>query len=99
MVTAALLIAQYLWKAAYRGFDVFEKQGIPHLKPLPFIGTTWKLLARKVTISDYVRDTFNAFPDSSITGLYDRKTPVYMIKDPEVIKQIGVKDFEHFIGK
>lgn len=98
IVTAIILALQYLWKAAYKGFDVFEKQGIPNLKPYPFAGTQLPLLRRKVTITRFIINSFNAFPDASIVGLFDRKTPIYLLKDPELIKQVGVKDFEHFIG-
>lgn len=32
----------------------------------------------------------------SISGLFDFRTPQYIIRDPDVIKQIAVKDFDHF---
>lgn len=29
-------------------------------------------------------------------GLFDFRTPQYIVRDPELIKHIGVKNFDHF---
>lgn len=31
-----------------------------------------------------------------IIGMFDMRTPQYVARDPEAIKQIGVKNFDHF---
>jgi len=31
-------------------------------------------------------------------GVFEFRQPVYLIRDPEIIKQITVKDFDHFIN-
>ncbi|KAK4874175.1 hypothetical protein RN001_013535 [Aquatica leii] len=38
-----------------------------------------------------------AFPNSRYTGIYNFFVPVLLIKDPELVKQIMVKNFEHFV--
>lgn len=34
---------------------------------------------------------------SRIIGLFDFRVPFFVIRDPEVIKQLAVKDFDHFV--
>lgn len=29
-------------------------------------------------------------------GMFDSRTPQYIVRDPEVIRKIGIKDFSHF---
>lgn len=99
ITTAVLLVLQFLWKLGTKNHDVFEKQGIKGPKPLPFVGSTLPLFMRKVTVQDFLINLTKKFPSAKIIGVYDRTTPVYMINDTELIKQLGVKDFEHFIGK
>lgn len=99
IVAIVLLALQWLWKVGHKNYDVFEKNGIPYLKPTIFIGNAWPYLAEKVTLKDFVIDICNRFPAAKIVGLFERQQPIYVIKDPELIKQLGVKDFEYFIGK
>lgn len=99
IVSVIILGVQFLWKRGTKGFDIFEKQGIPYLKPLPFVGTNLPLFRLKVSVQEFLINTHKKFPDARIIGLFDRTSPLYMIQDAELIKQIGIKDFEHFISE
>lgn len=99
IVAAIILICQYLWKVGTRGHDIFEKQRIPYVKALPFIGSNLLLLRGKISLQDYIRDLFKEFPDARIIGTFDRRTPNYVIKDAELLKQIAFKDYEYFMSK
>ena len=33
-----------------------------------------------------------------VYGVFDQRTPVFFLRDPEVIKQIAIKDFDHFVN-
>lgn len=32
-----------------------------------------------------------------IFGFFNMTEPIYMVRDPEIVKQIAVKDFDHFV--
>lgn len=99
IVVALVWLGNKIYKWAYDGYDLFEKIGLKYIKPIPFFGTNWKLFARKVTVRDFVFDAYNQHPDASVIGLFDQKRPVFMIRDPELVKQVGVKDFDYFVGE
>lgn len=99
ITTIALMVFHWLWKEGHKNFDVFEKQGIPFVKPTFFFGNAWPYLGAKVSMQEYIIDMYKKFPDAKIMGVFERQQPIYMIKDPELIKQMGVKDFEYFIGE
>lgn len=99
LATIFFLLLNWLWRAGHKNFDIFEKQGVKFIKPTFFVGNLWPFIAKKVTLRDYVVEVFNKFPSAKVTGLFNRSTPIYMIKDTELIKQLGVKDFDHFIGE
>lgn len=98
VISILAILSYYLYKIGTANFDHFEQRGIPFIKPLPFIGTGLPILTRKISGIELIRNVCNEFPDAKIVGLFDRTYPVYLIKDPELIKQIAVKDFEYFIG-
>uniref|UniRef100_A0A336ME61 CSON014165 protein n=1 Tax=Culicoides sonorensis TaxID=179676 RepID=A0A336ME61_CULSO len=97
IVVALVWICRKIYNWAYEGYDLFEKIGIPHIKPIPFFGTNYKLFSRKVTLRDFCLNCYNAYPGASIVGLFDQKRPVFLITDLELVKQIGVKDFDYFV--
>lgn len=99
IVVAIVWICSKIYQWAYKGYDYFEKIGVKYIKPIPFFGTNWKLFARKITVRDFVINAYNEHPNASVVGLFDQKRPVYMIRDPELVKQLGVKDFDYFVGK
>ncbi|XP_050092165.1 cytochrome P450 9e2-like [Anopheles aquasalis] len=74
----------------------FADKPIPFLKPdFPF-GNQNPLMFKKVTIFDHFRNLYNTFPTAKIYGMFNVRQPAYIVRDPELIKQITVKDFDHF---
>lgn len=92
------IVLGLLWREGNRNFDCFEKQGIPYVKPTMFVGNIWPVISGKMAMMNFVIDMFNRFPEAKVVGLFGRQDPSYMIRDPELMKQIGIKDFEYFIG-
>ncbi len=41
-----------------------------------------------------VLEKYDAF--FRVFGVFEMRSPTYVIHDPEIIKKIGVKDFDHF---
>ncbi|ETN64342.1 cytochrome P450 9b2 [Anopheles darlingi] len=74
----------------------FADKPIPFLKPeFPF-GNQNPLMFKKVTIFEHFRNLYDAFPTAKIYGMFNVRQPAYVVRDPELIKQITVKDFDHF---
>nr|XP_012230874.1 PREDICTED: cytochrome P450 9e2-like [Linepithema humile] len=75
----------------------WKKKGIPYLPDswLSFI-TGWKLFTGHLSIVEYNNFLYNYFPDAKYVGISDFATPTILLRDPELIKDIMVKDFEHF---
>lgn len=88
-----------LYKWLWIGYDSFEKQGITFVKPYPVMGSLWGLVKKTATIRDFIIDVYGAHPTATVIGIYDQSRVTYMLRDPELAKQIGVKDFDHFPGE
>lgn len=95
-LVVVLLIVIYRWIA--RNNDYFLKRGIPHKKPNFLFGHMRKLVLAKCSFNDFIIDTYTHFPEEKVIGIYELMNPITMIRDPELIKQIGVKDFDHFVN-
>ncbi|XP_055619247.1 probable cytochrome P450 9f2 isoform X2 [Toxorhynchites rutilus septentrionalis] len=77
-------------------YEYFLTKPVPCVKPTFGFGSTAPTLFRTMDISSLVKKLYNAYPDSKISGFYDLLRPIYILRDPEVIKKIAVKDFDYF---
>jgi hypothetical protein len=87
----------YFWGTSTYGR--FTKQNIPHLKPLPFIGSMAPALLGKQSFFELLMESYNQFKGRQIGVIFMFRRPVLYVIDPELIKTITVKDFEYFTDR
>ncbi|CAG2061234.1 unnamed protein product, partial [Timema podura] len=72
------------------------KKGIPFLKPTFFFGNSKNTILRKTSLYDHILFLYNQFPDKKIAGIYQIRNPVLLLRDPDLIRQVLIKDFNSF---
>jgi hypothetical protein len=90
-------VVLYYWGTSTYGR--FTRQHIPHLKPLPFIGTMAPSLFGKQSFTDIILDGYNEFKGRQFGVIFMFRRPVVYVRDLELIKTIAVKDFEYFTDR
>ncbi|XP_037040468.1 probable cytochrome P450 9f2 [Bradysia coprophila] len=96
----ALLFLWLFYKWSVNNLEYFKKIGVPYEKPLPLFGNALGLLLKKQSFIDLTRNSYYKFKNSSrIFGFFNFRQINYFITDPELIKRITIKDFEHFTNK
>ncbi|EAT33135.1 AAEL014611-PA [Aedes aegypti] len=63
------------------------------------VGNIGDIIFRTKDALTHINELYYAFPESKVVGFYELTKPVFMLRDPEVIKQITVKDFDHFMDR
>merc|ERR1712156_796685 len=53
----------------------------------------------KVHLNDWFKDLYHQFPGEKFIGIYTFHTPVMVVNDPEMARQILIKDFNHFVDR
>ncbi|XP_060866135.1 cytochrome P450 6k1-like [Metopolophium dirhodum] len=69
---------------------------IPYVPPVPLFGNTTRTMMRLEHPIDMFERFYNSFPDAKLFGFYQMRDPVLLVRDPELINAILVKDFSHF---
>lgn len=95
--TISLLTVAFLWLKHRKTY--WKRNNVPHIASGSII---WGNLKKTIFLEENVAYEMNKFyydektKDSPYVGFYSIHKPMLMLKDPEVIKNILVKDFNFF---
>ncbi|XP_055619252.1 cytochrome P450 9e2-like [Toxorhynchites rutilus septentrionalis] len=92
-----IAIVLYLYHRLTRNNDYFLSKPIPSLAVKPIFGSVGPLMLRKVSFAEFIQSIYDKFPNAKIFGMFELTTPVFVLRDPDLIKQLTVKDFDHFV--
>ncbi|XP_069702403.1 probable cytochrome P450 6a14 [Periplaneta americana] len=96
-ISAVILAAIYVYFKVCHSY--WQKLGVPTLPTsIPF-GNFQNLVFSKKSPFAYVTELHNAFEGHKVGGIYSLDRPSLILRDPEVIKQVLVKDFDHFYSR
>ncbi|CAD7089888.1 unnamed protein product [Hermetia illucens] len=96
-ITLLIIVVCLALKWGTKTFDFFEKQGIKYVKPYPFIGTSTWLFMRENIIT-IAKRYYDQFPNEKLYGLFNLREPFYVIRDPNLLKHLTIKESEYFLN-
>ena len=79
-----------------KNFDFWKKQNVPGPKPIPFFGNFKDFLFGKTHIALLMMKYYNEFKSEPMIGIFGKKNPSLILKDPDLIKDVLIKDFNVF---
>ncbi|EFN78989.1 Cytochrome P450 6a2 [Harpegnathos saltator] len=50
-------------------------------------------------MSDYLMEIYNSYKDEPVIGIFARRSPILIVKDPNLIKDVLIKDFSNFADR
>ncbi|XP_011689080.1 PREDICTED: probable cytochrome P450 6a14 [Wasmannia auropunctata] len=94
---AAVVLALYYFLTST--FDFWKSRGVSGPRPIPGFGNFKDVMFNKISIGDYFTKEYNAYKDEPFFGIFARKTPMLIVKDLELIKDVLIKDFTKFADR
>lgn len=88
-----------LYRYVTKNFDKWEKLGVPGPKPSFPFGTFGSQFLQTKHLNEINMEDYEMFPDDKIYGIFWCGMPMIVIKDPELVKQVFVKDFHNFVDR
>lgn len=95
LVFSFSLSAAFYWFMT-KNFNYWAKRNVFQLKPVPFLGDFGDCILQRKCVGDAIRDLYEKSKGHKLFGFYVYHKPFLMIRDPELIKQVLIKDFEYF---
>ncbi|XP_076618270.1 cytochrome P450 6k1-like [Colletes latitarsis] len=94
LIFASLMVAAYMYMT--RKFRYWTKRGILEVSPMPFFGNFRDCLIQKISPSEWVKNLYDISKGLPYIGFYIMDKPFLLVRDPELVKHILVKDFDVF---
>jgi cytochrome P450 family 6 len=91
-----VVILFVLWTR--KRLNYFKDRNVPYLKSIPYLGALSDSVIGKTGIYDATETVYynKQFKDDSFFGVFMFHKPAIFVKDPELIKNILIKDFQSF---
>ncbi|KAF5288517.1 hypothetical protein FQA39_LY15385 [Lamprigera yunnana] len=94
-VLLAMIIA-IMYYYINQKMNYWKKRNIAYEKSLPFIGNMLQSIMGTCSTTDFFSNIYKKYQNKRYVGIFDIKGPALLIKDPELIKLVLVKEFDTF---
>nr|CAD7424993.1 unnamed protein product [Timema monikensis] len=93
-----LLLFVYLRYSYSYGY--WKRKRIPYIPaPTSILGHVGDLILSRKPAGTVMMDLYHKLEGKPYGGIFMITSPVLLVRDPEIIKQVFVKDFDHFIDR
>ncbi|KAH8406009.1 hypothetical protein KR215_002671 [Drosophila sulfurigaster] len=99
LIILALLFVLFvlLYKFSMAPYGVLSARGIAHEMPKPFIGNlSLRVIFARTPFIQVILDKYKKFKQHKVYGFYNVREPLFVLRDVEVIKKVGIQDFDYF---
>lgn len=92
---SSFVISYLLYKLFTINFNHWKDRNVPYIQPYPVFGNFWKVFTFRAQIGQYLAELYNQF-DTPYFGMFIFNTPHFVIRSPDLLKLILVRDFHNF---
>jgi hypothetical protein len=91
-----IMLFTSVWYYFRSEYSFWKRKGVRFISPvIPFGNIKDMILLRKAT-GEMLKVLYDVFPEEPFVGTYELTKPMLIIRDPELIKRVTVKDFPYF---
>ncbi|XP_050717040.1 cytochrome P450 3A31-like [Eriocheir sinensis] len=94
-----LLLALALWLYFRVHYQYWTSKGVITPPITPLLGHFHKVFFVNREAWVFYSEIYNKYRSSSMCGIYEVLKPVLVVWDPEIIRHVFVKDFDHFTDR
>lgn len=94
LIAGAVLYALYYYFTMH--FDFWKHRAVPGPKPIPLFGNALGLMVGQLSPAELVTKLYQKYKGEPLVGIIVRRTPVLIVQDPDLIKNVLIKDFVKF---
>ncbi|CAD6201249.1 GSCOCT00013984001.2-RA-CDS, partial [Cotesia congregata] len=97
VIISGVLFTIYYWTVSTHNH--WKRMGISGPRPSPLVGNMGSFFVGKVSIVELLDNLYNKWKNERFIGIFNGRTPVLMVMDPDLVRNILIKDFNIFPGR
>ncbi|KAF5293746.1 hypothetical protein FQA39_LY03231 [Lamprigera yunnana] len=90
------VLAAIIYFYIIKPMSYWKDKNVVHEKPVPIFGNLLPVVLRKYSNNDLFQSVYRKFPNERYVGMYTFSKPSLLLRDPNLIKIIFVKEFDTF---
>lgn len=95
VVLLTVLTSLFLYYYFTKQFNYWKLRKVPYIQPVPFFGNFKDPFFLKKSVGEVLREIYEKSAGPYV-GIFTLNNPCLLIRDPELVKAILVKDFHNF---
>ncbi|KAK4874002.1 hypothetical protein RN001_013362 [Aquatica leii] len=93
IIVVLLILAYY---KTIKPLSYWKDRGVVYKKSYPIVGSFATIFFQRRAFFNYIIDLYREFSNERYFGVYQFGKSALYIRDPDLIKKIGIKDFDYF---
>lgn len=93
-----LIVLAFIYNFIVKNWWYFSVRNVPFARGWPLLGCIDQMVLGNESFAMTMHRLYNRFPDDRFYGLFELTQPVFVIRDPELVRQITVQQFDHFVN-
>ncbi|KAJ8664880.1 hypothetical protein QAD02_006542 [Eretmocerus hayati] len=98
-LTILVIVCYGIYAWLQKRYSYFWDMGLPYVPPVPIFGNMAPSFFRRKHENEMMKDLYNYNPEPKYIGVFDFLTPVWLIRDPDLIKELTIKNFDNFMDR
>ncbi|XP_015378895.1 PREDICTED: probable cytochrome P450 6a14 [Diuraphis noxia] len=80
-------------------FNIWKKKNVPYVRPIPLFGNYLNVALGIENPMQTYKKIYHELAGFKYGGMFQMRTPYLMIRDPELINNVMIKDFSYFTDR
>lgn len=80
-------------------FDFWKSRGVCGPRPILGFGNFKDVIFSNISAGEYLMKIYKAYKEKPLVGIFNRTTPILIVKDLDLIKDVLIKDFSVFADR
>ena len=94
-----LLLLGIIYRFLTSTFDFWKSRGVQFRKPTVLFGNFSDMLLFRISLPESIKGMYEWFEDERYFGVFRVRSPMLILRDPDLVKDIFVKNFACFSNR